>query len=271
MLTSPPAFLVEHLPARPHNPERPHVTVTWAQSLDAKIAGPGGARVILSGPESMEMTHWLRTMHDAILVGINTIIMDDPRLKIQLVPQDDPSLLPPQPLILDPQLRFPLSARILSEWNNYVNCRDSRDDRDDRNVRDARGPAVVRQPWIVCGDTVPPERREEVERAGARVVPTRLDGSGRISPNALPAILSSLGLGSVMIEGGSRILSSFLHAPSREDGSPLVDSVIVTVAPMFIGEGVGVVPEGEDRGLPPLRTVHTETMGKDAVMLCALR
>lgn len=58
MLTSPPAFLVEHLPARPHNPERPHVTVTWAQSLDAKIAGPGGARVILSGPESMEMTHW---------------------------------------------------------------------------------------------------------------------------------------------------------------------------------------------------------------------
>lgn len=46
-----------------------------------------------------------------------------------------------------------------------------------------------------------------------------------------------------MIEGGSRILSSFLHAPSREDGSPLVDSVIVTVAPMFIGEGVGVVPE----------------------------
>jgi 2,5-diamino-6-(ribosylamino)-4(3H)-pyrimidinone 5'-phosphate reductase len=46
-----------------------------------------------------------------------------------------------------------------------------------------------------------------------------------------------------MIEGGSRILSSFLHAPSRRDGSPLVDSVIVTVAPMFIGEGVGVVPE----------------------------
>lgn len=94
---------------------------------------------------------------------------------VQLVPQDDLSLLPPQPLILDPQLRFPLSARILSEWNNYVNRRDSRDDRDDRN---ARGPAVVRQPWIVCGDTVPPERREEVERAGARVVPTRLDGSG---------------------------------------------------------------------------------------------
>lgn len=46
-----------------------------------------------------------------------------------------------------------------------------------------------------------------------------------------------------MIEGGSRVLSSFLHTPKRDDGSKLVDSVVVTVAPMFIGEGVGVVPE----------------------------
>lgn len=46
-----------------------------------------------------------------------------------------------------------------------------------------------------------------------------------------------------MIEGGSRVLSSFLHTLKRDDGSKLVDSVVVTVAPMFIGEGVGVVPE----------------------------
>ena len=45
-----------------------------------------------------------------------------------------------------------------------------------------------------------------------------------------------------MIEGGSQILSAFLHAGDRDDGSPLVDSVIVTVAPSFVGEGVGVVP-----------------------------
>lgn len=46
-----------------------------------------------------------------------------------------------------------------------------------------------------------------------------------------------------MIEGGSRVLSSFLHTLKRDDGNKLVDSVVVTVAPMFIGEGVGVVPE----------------------------
>lgn len=65
---------------------------------------------------------------------------------------------------------------------------------------------------------------------------------GRIPPSSLPDILSSLALSSVMIEGGSRVLSSFLRAPPRADGSPLVDSVIITVAPMFSGEGIGFVP-----------------------------
>lgn len=67
--------------------------------------------------------------------------------------------------------------------------------------------------------------------------------TGRIDPSDLPDILTRLGLRSVMIEGGSMILSSFLRAPPRTDGTPLVDSVVVTVAPMFIGEGVGVVPQ----------------------------
>ncbi|KIR42401.1 hypothetical protein I307_00879 [Cryptococcus deuterogattii 99/473] len=67
-----------------------------------------------------------------------------------------------------------------------------------------------------------------------------------------------------MIEGGSRVLSSFLHTLKRDDGSKLVDTVVVTVAPTFIGEG------GEDKGLPALQTVHTETMGKDSVMICTV-
>lgn len=59
MLFEAPPFLIRHLPPRDVLlSTRPHITVTWAQSLDAKIAGPGGRRVTLSGPESMEMTHW---------------------------------------------------------------------------------------------------------------------------------------------------------------------------------------------------------------------
>ena len=93
-----PPCVLEHLslPSRPGaTPSYPrsHFTLTWAQSLDAKIAGPSGQRVVLSGPESMEMTHWsvamrtfylicrMRSMHDAIMVGVNTVILDDPRLQ----------------------------------------------------------------------------------------------------------------------------------------------------------------------------------------------
>lgn len=202
---------------------------------------------------------------------------------VQLI-SPDAKCLPPQPLILDPKLRFPTSSRILQEWNTR-----------------ATRAEVVRQPWIICGSTVPSSRIEEVQEAGARVIPVELDsqgklkstafgreaeGTGRIAPNALPAILTQLGLRSVMIEGGSKILSSFLRAPNREDGSPLVDGVIVTVAPMFIGEGVGVIPDvsrqvrlgraslmKQDEGvnMPELETIHTETMGKDAVMVCRVK
>lgn len=54
---APPSFVQEHVPSHAALLARPHVTLTWAQSLDSKIAGPGGKRVVLSGPESMLMTH----------------------------------------------------------------------------------------------------------------------------------------------------------------------------------------------------------------------
>ncbi|KAK8850472.1 hypothetical protein IAR55_004390 [Kwoniella newhampshirensis] len=253
-MTSPPPFLAQHLPLDKATASRPHITVTWAQSLDSKIAGVGGKRVILSGSESMLMTHWMRTMHDAIMIGINTLILDDPRLQINLLPAS-PNLRPPQPLILDPHLRFPPSARLLTEYLTKPSQRS----------------ISLHQPWIICSDQVSHFKIRALEGSGARIIPVKVDESGRIPPSSLPTVLGELGLRSVMIEGGSKVLSQFLSCKDkREDGSPLVDSVVVTVAPTFIGDGVGVVPEGEDKGLPPLRTLHTETMGKDAVMVCAI-
>ncbi|CAK9786040.1 bacterial bifunctional deaminase-reductase [Cutaneotrichosporon oleaginosum] len=258
MTPAPPRFLVEHVGNLARGFSRPHVTLTWAQSLDAKIAGPGGKRVMISGPESMLMTHWLRTMHDGILVGVQTIIMDDPRLKIQLVPQDDLDLHSPVPIILDPKLRTPPTARILSEWREHG------------SNPELTGPKQVRQPWILCEASPDPERVKALEGAGARIRHVDLDKNGHIPPTELPNILENIGLGSVMIEGGSRVLSSFLHAGPRADGSALVDSIVVTVGPMFIGEGIGIVPPGDDIGLPELTYVHTETMGKDSVMVATL-
>lgn len=87
-------------------PTRPYVTLTFAQSLDAKIAGPNGKQLSLSGFESMLMTHWrvisnilnvclfmrqtsrMRTMHDAILIGVGTALNDDPQLNSKFLSAD---------------------------------------------------------------------------------------------------------------------------------------------------------------------------------------
>lgn len=164
------------------------------------------------------------------------------------MPQDDESLHPPQIVILDPSLRTPPAARMLQEWQS--------------REPSAVGPKAVRQPFLVCGMDAPTSRAEALEAAGACIIRVELK-DGRIPPSSLRGILAEYGLKSVMIEGGSRILASFLT--ERE-----VDSVIVTVAPMFIGEGIGVVPREEEERLPQLKEVATVAMGKDAVMVATL-
>lgn len=96
------SFVHEHIRSHAAPLARPHVTLTWAQSLDSKIAGVGGKRVVLSGPESMLMTHQsvtirpcdisltpphsLRAIHDSILIGVHTLVLDDPRLQSSIQP-----------------------------------------------------------------------------------------------------------------------------------------------------------------------------------------
>ncbi len=87
---------------------RPLVSLCYAQSLDGSLAARGGKTLRLSGPESMALTHRLRAAHDAILVGIGTILADNPSLTVRYAAGKNP-----QPVILDSSLRFPLNANLL--------------------------------------------------------------------------------------------------------------------------------------------------------------
>jgi 3,4-dihydroxy 2-butanone 4-phosphate synthase/GTP cyclohydrolase II len=90
------------------NLDRPRVTLTYAQSLDGSIAARSGRPLPLSGTESRHYTHQLRAAHDAILVGIGTVLNDDPRLNVRLA-----SGAAPRPIVLDSELRCPIDARCL--------------------------------------------------------------------------------------------------------------------------------------------------------------
>lgn len=179
---------------------RPDITLTWAQSLDGAIAQQRGRPTPLSGPASLVMTHRLRAEHDAILVGIDTVIADDPSLTVRHVAGPDP-----QPVVVDSRLRCPVGARLLA-----------------------------RRPWLVT--TVAAATRPDLTAAGADIVTVSAAPDGRVALPALVAALHARGVRRLLVEGGARIHTSFLSAglfdrvvvtiaPLLLDGYPVVSGL----------------------------------------------
>lgn len=88
---------------------RPYVTLKWAESSDGKVAGPGGRPVRISNEASMRVMHQLRSRYVSIVIGINTVISDDPMLTARGVPCDREAMR----VVLDRALRTPLTSRIV--------------------------------------------------------------------------------------------------------------------------------------------------------------
>jgi 3,4-dihydroxy 2-butanone 4-phosphate synthase/GTP cyclohydrolase II len=209
--------------------QRPFVTLSYAQSLDGSISARRGEPMAISGPESMEMTHRLRAEHDAILVGIGTVLSDDPRLSVRLV--DGPS---PQPVIVDSQLRCPVTARLL---------------------------AGEIAPWIATTKRASFECQQKLEAAGARVLRLPSTPSGQVDLRHLLSDIAHLGIRSLMVEGGAAIISSFL-------ADHLVDRLVVTIAPLLVG-GLNAVSHNHNNGLnlPKLSRTQYQKLGNDIVFL----
>ncbi|MGH7698376.1 MAG: bifunctional diaminohydroxyphosphoribosylaminopyrimidine deaminase/5-amino-6-(5-phosphoribosylamino)uracil reductase RibD, partial [Candidatus Dormibacteria bacterium] len=107
------SFFIHHARTR-----RPFVSAKFAASLDGKIATASGQSRWISGPESRRYTHRLRHIHDAIMVGVNTVLADDPRLTARDLPEGDPAAAPPGPrqplrVVLDSALRIARESRVL--------------------------------------------------------------------------------------------------------------------------------------------------------------
>jgi 3,4-dihydroxy 2-butanone 4-phosphate synthase/GTP cyclohydrolase II len=231
--TTPPAETDEPwrdlMAAPPRRDGRPFVTLSYAQSLDGSITVRRGEQTFISGPEAGRLTHQLRARHDAILVGIGTVIADDPRLTVRLVRGPDP-----QPVVLDSRLRFPLAARML------------------------RG---ERRPWIATTEAADPARQAALEAAGARIIRLPAGPDGMVSLPALLGHLDRLNVRSLMVEGGATVISRFL-------AEHLVDRLALTIAPMMLGGLNAVSDLGRLNGrvLPRLARPRYQTLGKDVVL-----
>jgi len=189
------------------NGARPQVTLTFAQSLDGCITRVPGQPTSISCTETFQMTHLLRAWHDCILVGVNTVIADNPSLSTRLV--QGPT---PQPVILDSSLRLPLNCKLLNSpecirpW--VFTCNDSCEDR---------------QAWAT--------RRQQLLARGALVLDVA-SRKGKVDLTKVLELVWEMGKSSVMIEGGAGVIHAILTDRSY---SMLVNSVLVTVAPRFFG------------------------------------
>jgi GTP cyclohydrolase II len=159
---------------------RPLVTLTYAQSLDGSIAARPGHPLTISCIESQTFTHSLRAAHDAILVGIGTVLADNPRLNVRLVAGQSP-----QPVLLDSRLRFPSFVNLLKDGN---------------------------RPWVIATPSAEISRAQDLENQGARVFCLPEASGGGIDLTALLAKLGEMGVTALMVEGGAQVFTSFISS-----------------------------------------------------------
>lgn len=204
------------------------MTLSYAQSLDGCLAAEPNRRMALSGAATLRLTHQLRANHAAILVGIGTALADDPRLTVRLV--EGPH---PQPIVVDTHLRLPPTARLLRESPHQL--------------------------WIATGPAPDAGRAARLTAAGAQLLCLPLSASGMIDLMALVERLGALQIASLMVEGGPRILTSFLS-------SRLANQLVLTISPQLLGSRLSIGPLSATPGPPRLTNVVYAHLEPDLVV-----
>jgi 5-amino-6-(5-phosphoribosylamino)uracil reductase/diaminohydroxyphosphoribosylaminopyrimidine deaminase/5-amino-6-(5-phosphoribosylamino)uracil reductase len=179
------------------------ITVSYAQTLDGRIATRTGDSQWIGGPESLKVAHELRASHDAVLVGIGTVLADNPRLTTRLVA--GPS---PMRVILDGRLRIPLNSNVLQDG--------------------------AARTLIFTTDEAGADRLAAVLATGAEVVVARRNGQGHVELAEVLDLLAARGIRSLLVEGGAAVITSVLRAR-------LCDRLVICVAPRLLGQGIEAI------------------------------
>lgn len=183
--------------ARSAEAEGPFVTLAYAQSLDGSIAVESQVPYALSSKPSLILTHYLRAHHDALLVGVNTILADDPQLNVRYWEGEDP-----RAVIVDSQLRTPPECRVLKQ--------------------------AKKPPIIVTTAASDPAQREQFVALGAEIILVDAEADGSVNLRETLQALRDRGLRTLMVEGGSKIICTFLK-------QKLVNYCVITITPKIIG------------------------------------
>ncbi len=180
----------------------PYVTLKIAQSVDGKIADAGGGSRWISNAAARRLVHRWRWQHDAILVGIGTVLKDDPMLTVR--DDDGPQ---PKRIILDSFLRTPLNANVVSD-------------------------AYVHTTIVAISETCNEEEKiDEISKRGGTIWKVPADSRGGLVLEIVLARARLANIAALMVEGGRSVFSSFLEAHHA-------DRLACFIAPKLLGDGV---------------------------------
>jgi len=180
------------------------VTLKIAQSLDGRIASVTGHSQWISGKQSLRYAHLLRASHDAVLVGSGTVHADNPLLTVRHLRGRNPIRI-----VLDSKLSIPEDCLI-------VNTPD-------------QAPT-----WVFARSDAP--EPSWAGKPNVEIIRLDPDAKGRVPLKRMLREIADRGVGSLMVEGGSRVWTSFLEAR-------VVDKIEVVIAPMIIGHGIDAIED----------------------------
>ena len=215
---------------------KPFVTAKFAMSLDGKIATRSGDSKWISGGEARRYVHYLRYISDAIMVGVNTVLTDDPQLTVRCGETGGTAKKQPLRVIVDSNGRTPVKASVFHEPGKTM---------------------------LALGKNLTPRQQEGYTRVGAELLVLPSEG-GKVDLAGLLKVLGERGITSVLVEGGGILLGSLFD-------SGLVDKVVAFIAPVIIGgEGAktAVGGKGVDKVIDCIKIerVTTRTFERDLMI-----
>jgi diaminohydroxyphosphoribosylaminopyrimidine deaminase/5-amino-6-(5-phosphoribosylamino)uracil reductase len=182
---------------------RPFVQLKMAMSSDGFVAVKSGARTQISGPRAHDQVHLMRAMADAIMVGVGTVLSDDPMLNCRLPGMEDRS---PIRVVIDSRLRVPVTSRLVRTAGDIPT-------------------------WVLGTVGAPPEAERALRAAGCEVMLVRRMEDGSVDVAAALRLLAVRGITRVMTEGGPTLARSLIDAD-------LADEIWLTRSPDPLGDGV---------------------------------
>jgi diaminohydroxyphosphoribosylaminopyrimidine deaminase/5-amino-6-(5-phosphoribosylamino)uracil reductase len=182
---------------------RPFVQLKMALSADGFVAADGGARTQISGPRAHDAVHMMRAMADVIMVGIGTVLADDPMLTCRLPGMAERS---PIRVVIDGKLALPLTSRLVATARDIPT-------------------------WVLSTVGAPPEAERALRAAGCEVMLVRRLDDGRVDLGAALRLLAVRGITRVMAEGGPTLAAGLIHAD-------LADEVVLARSKLALGKGV---------------------------------